>query len=61
MYNKDKTMPKNYFSLRLPDELNKKIRELAEKDLRPINSQIIYLLKLGLEKYSDNPNRRLDS
>ncbi len=32
------------FSLRLPDDLFKALKELAEKEQRSINAQIIYIL-----------------
>jgi len=38
------------FSLRLPDELYKAIREIAEKEQRSINGQIIYILMEYIRK-----------
>lgn len=38
------------FSLRLPDEIYRAIKELAEKEKRSVNSQIIYILTEYLKK-----------
>ena len=37
-------------NLRLPEELHKAIKELAQKDNRSLNSQIIFILKKYLEQ-----------
>ena len=36
-------------SLRLPAALHKKIAALAEKDLRSVNAEIVYLLTKAIE------------
>ena len=38
------------FSLRLPDDLFKAVKELAEREQRSINAQIIYILIEYLKK-----------
>ena len=36
-------------NLRLPEELHKALKELAERESRSLNSQIIYILKWYIE------------
>ncbi len=36
-------------SLRLPLDLREAVERLAEKECRPVNSQIVYLLRKALE------------
>jgi len=38
------------FSLRLPDDLYKAIKELAERENRSVNAQIIYILTQYIKK-----------
>lgn len=38
------------FKLRLPKELKERIDAAAERDMRSINAQIVYLLTKALEK-----------
>jgi len=38
------------FTLRLPDDLYQAIREIAEKEQRSINAQIIYILMEYIRK-----------
>lgn len=39
------------FSLRLPDELYKALKEVAKEEERTINAQIVYILKHYIEDY----------
>lgn len=36
-------------TLRIPTSIDKQVVELAEKDLRSINQEYIYLVRLGIE------------
>ena len=38
-----------HFALSIDKEIMDKIRELAEKDFRSVNKQIVYLVKKGLD------------
>ena len=38
------------FTLRLPDELYKKLKEYAAKEQRSLNAQIVYILLIYIEK-----------
>jgi len=42
------------YSLRLPDDLFKALKALAEKEQRSINAQIIYILKEYLKKITQS-------
>ncbi len=39
------------FSLRLPDELYKALKEVAKLEERTINAQIVYILKHYIKEY----------
>jgi len=39
------------FSLRLPDELYKALKEVAKEEERTINTQIVYILKHYIQDY----------
>jgi hypothetical protein len=39
------------FSLRLPDELYEALKEVAKKEERTINAQIVYILKNYIQEY----------
>ena len=39
------------FSLRLPDELYKALKEVAKEEERTINAQIVYILKHYIKEY----------
>jgi hypothetical protein len=39
------------FSLRLPDELYKALKEIANEEERTINAQIVYILKHYIKEY----------
>ena len=39
------------FSLRLPDELFRALKEVAKEEERTINAQIVYILKHYIEDY----------
>jgi hypothetical protein len=39
------------FSLRLPDELYKALKEVAKEEERTINAQIVYILKHYIQDY----------
>ena len=38
------------FSIRIPQEMLEKLRKLAEKEHRSVNSQIIHIIQTGLKK-----------
>ncbi len=40
-------------SVRIPDDLYATVKAAAEQDLRSVNSEILYLLGLGLERRSE--------
>jgi hypothetical protein len=42
------------FSLRLPDELYKALKEVAKEEERTINAQIVYIIKKYIEQYFKN-------
>ncbi len=43
-------------NIRIPEELWDKLRKIAEKEERSINSEIIYIIKKYIEK-DDEPTR----
>lgn len=40
-------------NIRVPEELWEKLKEIAEKEERSINSQLIYIIKKYLEEHQD--------
>lgn len=43
------------FMLRLPDGLRDCVKDRAERNERSMNSELIYLIKKGIEKPNDQP------
>jgi hypothetical protein len=39
----------NKLTIRIPEELYRALREIADQEERSLNSQIVYLLKRGVE------------
>lgn len=42
---------KQCYTLRMPTDMGKKLKELAEKECMPKNAFIIQLLRKGMKKY----------
>lgn len=43
------------YSLRLPDDLHQRLVELAERERRSLNEQIVFMLENGLLAYREAP------
>ena len=43
------------FCLRLPVELRDQVKQQAEENERSMNSELLFLLKKGIEKANDQP------
>lgn len=46
-----KKMNEAHFNVRIPEELNEKIKKISEKENRSKNQQIEYILKEYVKKY----------
>jgi len=44
---------KNYFTIRMPDDLRKQIQTEADKNYRSLSSQIIFMLQRQIEQHND--------
>ena len=40
----------NQLSVKFPDEIGDKVREVAKRQVRSVNNAVIYLVKLGLDQ-----------
>ncbi len=45
------------FQVRLDAKTHAQLKEISEKELRSINAQLEYFIKLGIEWYKNNPPR----
>jgi hypothetical protein len=45
-------------SLRLPEDLHADVRAIAAEEERPINTQLLRLIRAGLEQYRAEQERR---
>lgn len=44
---------KNYFTIRMHDDLRKQIQAEADKNYRSLSSQIIFMLQRQIEQHND--------
>jgi hypothetical protein len=44
---------KNYFTIRMPDDMREKIQAEADKNCRSLSSQIIFMLRQQIEQRND--------
>ena len=44
---------KNYFTIRMPDDLRKQIQVEADKNFRSLSMQIIFMLQQQIEQHND--------
>tara|TARA_R110002020_G_scaffold234087_1_gene445931 strand:- start:10 stop:177 length:168 start_codon:yes stop_codon:yes gene_type:complete len=44
---------KNYFTIRMPDDLRKQIQTEADKSCRSLSMQIIFMLQQQIEQHND--------
>ncbi len=44
---------KNYFTIRMPDDLRKQIQVEADKSCRSLSMQIIFMLQQQIEQHND--------
>ena len=44
---------KNYFTIRMPDDLRKQIQAEADKNYRSLSMQIIFMLQQQIEQHND--------
>jgi hypothetical protein len=55
-------MPKIATQIRLDENLHEQVKTIAEKELRSLNAQMEYFIKIGVQAYNQGvPNAHLEA